>query len=51
LSEARAAAVREYLVQKGLDATSITTAGFGADKPKGQDKAQNRRVEIVVVTR
>ena len=51
LSEARAQAVREYLVQKGLEANSVTTTGFGATKPKGNDKAQNRRVEIVVVTR
>jgi type VI secretion system protein ImpK len=51
LSEARAAAVKAYLVQKGVSAGSVTTQGFGADKPKGQDKALNRRVEIVVVTR
>ena len=51
LSEARAQAVREYLVQKGLEANAVTTTGFGATKPKGNDKAQNRRVEIVVVTR
>ena len=51
LSEARAAAVKAYLVQKGVNASSITTQGFGSDKPKGSDKALNRRVEIVVVTR
>jgi outer membrane protein OmpA-like peptidoglycan-associated protein len=51
LSEARAAAVKTYLAQKGVNAGSISTTGFGADKPKGQDKAQNRRVEIVVITR
>ena len=51
LSEARAAAVKAYLAQKGVDGNSITVRGFGADKPKGKDKALNRRVEIVVVTR
>ena len=51
LSEARAAAVKTYLAQKGVDGNSVTTRGFGADRPKGPDKAANRRVEIVVVTR
>jgi len=51
LSEARAAAVKTYLVKKGVDPALITTHGFGADKPKGTDKSVNRRVEIVVSTR
>ena len=52
LSEARANAVRQYLAQKGVDANSLSIRGFGADKPKSQtDKALNRRVEIVVITR
>jgi len=52
LSEARAAAVKQYLAQKGVESTSLTTRGFGADQPKSKtDKALNRRVEIVVVTR
>ena len=52
LSEARAAAVKTYLAQKGVDGSHLTTQGFGADKPKSKtDKALNRRVEIVVVTR
>ena len=49
LSEARAAAVRDYLVKKGIDAGSISTLGHGSDKPRGSDKARNRRVEIVVL--
>ena len=49
LSEARAAAVRDYLVKKGVDAGAISTIGHGADMPRGQDKARNRRVEVVVV--
>ena len=49
LSMARANAVREYLVKKGVDAGAIDTTGFGAEKPRGKDKAQNRRVEVVVI--
>lgn len=49
LSEARAAAVRDYLVKKGIDKGLISTKGYGADKPKGSDKSRNRRVEIVVL--
>ena len=49
LSEARANAVRDYLVKKGVDAGSISTIGHGADMPRGQDKARNRRVEVVVL--
>jgi flagellar motor protein MotB len=52
LSEARALAVKQYLAQKGVDNASLTTRGFAADKPRSPtDKALNRRVEIVVVTR
>jgi flagellar motor protein MotB len=51
LSVARADAVKKYLVSKGVDANMVSVQGFGADKPKSNDKAQNRRVEIVVVTR
>ena len=51
LSVARADAVKKYLVSKGVDANEVSVAGFGSDRPKSSDKAQNRRVEIVVVTR
>lgn len=52
LSEARANAVRDYLVQKGVEASRITAQGFGSAKPKSSaDKSANRRVEIVVMTR
>jgi len=51
LSVARADAVKKYLVSKGVDANMVSVQGFGSDRPKSGDKAQNRRVEIVVVTR
>ncbi len=49
LSEARASAVRDYLVSKGVAATRVTVEGLGETKPKGT-KAASRRVEVVVVT-
>jgi flagellar motor protein MotB len=49
LSEARAKSVRDYLVSKGVPANLIDTKGYGADKPRGQDKSRNRRVEVVVL--
>ena len=51
LSEARADAVKKYLVSKGVDSNMVSVSGFGASRPKSNDKAANRRVEIVVVTR
>lgn len=48
LSEARADAVRKYLVSKGVSSGRITAVGMGASKPKGTKK-DSRRVEIVVV--
>ena len=50
LSEARAEAVRAYLASKGLDASRLTTKGFGDTKPRSTDLSKNRRVEIVVLT-
>lgn len=52
LSQARASAVRDYLVSKGVDAGVVSAEGFGATKPKDPgNKSVNRRVEIVVLTR
>ncbi len=48
LSLNRAAAVTRYLESKGVDPKNIVTAGYGPYQPKGDQKAQNRRVEIVV---
>jgi OOP family OmpA-OmpF porin len=53
LSDARAAAVKQYLVTNfGVAAGRLTTAGFGDTKPVGDNKtdagrAENRRVELV----
>ena len=53
LSEQRAAAVKAALVaQHGIDASRLTTAGFGASKPAGSNdtpegRQTNRRVELV----
>ncbi|HET7363735.1 MAG TPA: OmpA family protein [Burkholderiales bacterium] len=53
LSEQRAAAVKTYLVGKGLDGSKIRTQGKGltqpvADNKTAQGRAQNRRVEVEV---
>ena len=50
LSLNRAAAVTRYLESQGVDPKSVATTGFGPSKPKG-NKAQSRRVEIIVVVR
>ncbi len=52
LSMERAAQVSRYLAAAGVDAHRITTSGYGEYKPRDKaNKAANRRVEIVVVTR
>jgi len=51
LSEARADAVKTYLASRGIDASRLTTKGFGDTKPRSTtDISKNRRVEIVVLT-
>src|SRR4029079_12109552 len=52
LSQQRAAAVKEQLVKMGIDASRLTTKGFGDSKPISDNtslevKANNRRVEFV----
>ena len=51
LSERRAKAVFDYLVEKGIDASQLATAGFGFSRPIASNttkegRAQNRRVEF-----
>ncbi len=48
LSEARAQAVRSYLVSKGVSSGRVSSVGMGSSQPKGSKK-DSRRVEIVVV--
>lgn len=51
LSEKRAKAIYDYLAGKGVDASRMTSAGFGSSQPVADNKTaagrtQNRRVEL-----
>lgn len=53
LSEQRAEVVRDYIMQRGIAMSRITTLGFGGTKPiasnsNPKDREKNRRVEIVL---
>lgn len=48
LSQARADAVRDYLIQRGIGAGSIDSVGRGSTNLRRTD-AQSRRVEIVIL--
>jgi len=54
LSEQRAAAVRDYLVQHGVATERLSSRGWGKTKPIGDNstatgREENRRVEFVIV--
>ena len=54
LSENRAAAVKNYLVENGIAAERLKSTGFGETKPiasnkNAKGKAENRRVEISLI--
>jgi outer membrane protein OmpA-like peptidoglycan-associated protein len=54
LSQARADAVRDYLIKKGIATDRITAVGYGYSKPRATNstpagKAQNRRIEISII--
>jgi outer membrane protein OmpA-like peptidoglycan-associated protein len=56
LSRARAEAVKRHLVERGVDARHVETAGFGARRPLApndtpEGRAENRRIELVVTAR
>ena len=53
LSEQRGGAVRDYLTQQGMPASSVTSKGFGKTQPVASNNTAagrqlNRRVEIVI---
>ena len=54
LSENRAAAVRNFLIENGIAADRLMSTGFGETKPiasnkTAKGKAQNRRVEVTLI--
>jgi outer membrane protein OmpA-like peptidoglycan-associated protein len=54
LSENRAKSVVEFLVKSGIDATRLTSKGFGSSQPimsndTPEGKAKNRRTEIEIL--
>jgi len=56
LSERRAQAVHDYLVEHGIDDDRLSVRGFGEDRPKvpntsERNRSDNRRVELVVIER
>jgi OmpA-OmpF porin, OOP family len=53
LSEQRAASVRDYLMQRGVDGQRLSASGYGetrpvADNANEEGREQNRRVELTV---
>ena len=54
LSEERAAAVKNFLIENGIDASRLSSKGFGESMPvesnkTAKGKANNRRVEVKLV--
>ncbi|PGH39143.1 MAG: hypothetical protein CRN43_10930 [Candidatus Nephrothrix sp. EaCA] len=54
MSQQRADAVRDYISSKGIDASRLTSTGYGQDRPIDSNKtkagqAKNRRVEIHLI--
>lgn len=54
LSQARADAVRNYLIKKGIAENRIIAVGYGYSRPRADNKtekgrAQNRRIEISII--
>ena len=54
LSEERAAAVMNFLIQSGIDASRLDSKGYGESKPVNENstpegKANNRRVEFIKI--
>ncbi|MCK5130603.1 MAG: OmpA family protein [Candidatus Sabulitectum sp.] len=54
LAENRALAVRNYLISKGISEDSLSTVGYGEDRPAApnntdENKALNRRSEFTIL--
>ena len=54
LSENRAAAVKNYLIENGVNASRLNSTGYGETKPidsnkTAKGKANNRRVEVLLI--
>jgi outer membrane protein OmpA-like peptidoglycan-associated protein len=54
LSQRRAEAVRNYLIQRGIDPSRLESKGFGPDEPLDSNdtaagKARNRRIEFKLI--
>ncbi len=49
LSERRAEAVKNALVQQGVNPARIRAVGYGESRPISTDNAVNRRVEITII--
>jgi len=52
LSQKRAQACRDYLIEKGVEGNRITAVGFGGDRPVApndtdENRQKNRRIEVV----
>jgi len=53
LSEKRANAVKEYLIEREIDKNRILAKGYGSSKPKSgndteDERTKNRRVEVII---
>src|SRR5262249_55197457 len=56
LSRARAAAVRRFLIENGVDSKRLAAQGYGPDRPVSDNKdaagrAKNNRIELMIVER
>ena len=49
LSAKRSAAVKQALVDRGVNADNITVKGMGSDEPISKSNKENRRVDIAVI--
>ncbi|HEX9102021.1 MAG TPA: OmpA family protein, partial [Polyangia bacterium] len=54
LSQARAEAVRDFLIRRGVDADRLQAVGFGNTRPldshrNAEARAKNRRVDFIIV--